>query len=157
MTRWFLVAAVAVVLAGGCNKPEEADCRKAIRNMQRLLGTDKLDPQTQNIEGAVRKCRGASKKDSVECAIQAQTLDQLLACPFAKEMKIEPIEGVTPGSGSAPAGPGSGSAPAPGSGSGSAPAPAPGSGSAPAPAPGSGSAPAPGSGTAPGSGAGSGS
>jgi hypothetical protein len=118
MTRWFLAVAVMVgVSAAGCNKPEEGDCRKAIRNMQRLLGTDKLDPQSQNIEGAVRKCRGASKKESVECAIQAQTLQQLMDCPFAKEMKIQPLDD----------GSGAGSA----AGSGSAPAPAPGSGSGP--------------------------
>lgn len=116
MTRWLLV--VVVALGAGCNKPEEGDCRKAIQNMQRLLGTDKMH-SAQNIEGAVRSCRGASKKSSVECAIQAQTKEQLFACPFAKEMKLTDVD---TGSGSAPA-----------------PAPAPGSATAPAPA-GSGSA-----------------
>jgi hypothetical protein len=118
MTRW-LFAVLAVAMLAGCNKPAEEDCRKAIRNMQRLLGTDKLH-SAQNVESAVRSCRGASTKKSVECAIQAQTLDQLKQCPFWKEqgMKDEPGSGGSAGSGSAAA---SGAAPAPApAGSGSA-------------------------------------
>ena len=106
MTRWIFVAVLAAsATLGACNKPEEADCRKAIRNMQRLLGTDKMH-SAQNVEGAVRSCRGASKKNSVDCAIQAQTLDQLKQCPFYHEQGMTDDE---PGSGSA----GSGSAAAP--------------------------------------------
>ena len=115
MTRWMMMLALALALAAGCNKPEEADCRKAIRNMQRLLGTDKLH-EASNIDSAVRGCRGASKKASVECAIQAQTLDQLKQCDFWREQGGTDEPTPTPGS-AAPA-------PAPGS---AAPAPAPGS------------------------------
>jgi hypothetical protein len=118
MTRWLLVVVVALA---GCNKPEESDCRKAILNMQRLLGTDKMH-SAQNIEGAVRSCRGASKKSSVECAIQAQTKEQLFACPFAKEMKLTDPGGGISGSGSGAVTPTPTPTPPP--------APAPGSGSA---------------------------
>ena len=116
---------VMLLAAGsiGCNKPSESNCRKAIHNMQRLIGTDKLH-SASNVESAVRSCRGASKKASVECAIQAQTLEQLKKCSFYKEQGMTDDE---PGTGSAPA-PGSGSAP---SATGSAPPPSPGSGPAP--------------------------
>jgi hypothetical protein len=132
MTRW-LLAVLAVAMLAGCNKPAEEDCRKGIRNMQRLLGTDKLH-SAQNVESAVRSCRGASTKKSVECAIQAQTLDQLKQCSFWKEqgMKDEPGSA---GSGSSAAS-GSAAVPPPAPAPAPAPEPAPaGSGSAPAPAP----------------------
>ena len=113
MTRVLVLVLVVLGLESvACNKPSESSCRKAIRNMQRLIGTDKLH-SAQNVESAVRSCRGASHKDSVECAIQAQTLEQLKHCSFYREQ----------GGKDEPAGSGTGSAPAP------APAP-PGSGSA---------------------------
>jgi hypothetical protein len=97
---------IGLMLAAGCNKPESDDCRKAIKNMNRLMGTDKLQTPAA-VEAAVRSCRGTSTKESVECAIQAQTLDQLKSCGFYKEPKLEPEgSGSAAGSGSA----GSGSA-----------------------------------------------
>jgi hypothetical protein len=116
MTRWIFAAVLAYAALAGCNKPAEGDCRKAIRNMQRLLGTDKLH-SAQNVEAAVRSCRGASKKASVECAIQAQTIDQLRACPFYREQGLKDDDG-SAGSGTGSAAK-SGSAAGPAAGSGS--------------------------------------
>lgn len=84
MTRLalFLVAVVAVA-ALGCSKPTEEDCRKAIDNMQRLMGTDNLR-EADRIESEVRRCKGGSKKKAVDCAINAQTLDDLRKCDFYK-------------------------------------------------------------------------
>lgn len=74
----WIVAVLAVV---ACNKPSESDCRKAIANMQRLMGTESLHDAAQ-IEGEVRSCKGGSKKKSVQCAIDAKTLADLQHCDF---------------------------------------------------------------------------
>jgi hypothetical protein len=81
----FVVAGVVgLVVAcglGGCNKPTADDCRLAIANMEKLLGTDtaakNVDP-----EGEVRRCKGGSTREAVDCAVKATTLDQLKACEF---------------------------------------------------------------------------
>ena len=86
MTRKLLAAAFVVVgtmSLGGCDKPSEEDCRKAIANMQTLLGTDKL-LATEDLQGAVRRCKGSSKKQAVQCAVDAKSLDQLDQCDFMK-------------------------------------------------------------------------
>ena len=89
MTRKLLSAALVVVgtlALGACEKPSEEDCRKAIANMQELLGTDKL-LATESLQGAVRMCQGASKKKAVQCAIDAKSLEALQACDFMKVPK----------------------------------------------------------------------
>ena len=75
----FVLAALAPLGAGACNKPTPEDCRKAITNMERLLGTEAAARSTDN-DGEVRRCRGGSTKESVTCAIKATTLDELKAC-----------------------------------------------------------------------------
>ena len=65
--------------SAGCNKPTAEDCRAAIANMQKLLGTDAAAKNGDN-EGEVRRCKGASSKESVACAMKASTLDELKAC-----------------------------------------------------------------------------
>lgn len=66
---------------GACNKPEADDCRKAIANMQKLLGTDAAAKNVDN-EGEVRRCKGGSTREAVACAIKATTLEELHACQF---------------------------------------------------------------------------
>ena len=70
-------------LTTGCNKPSEESCRKAIANMQSLLGTEHLT-EGQDMQGEVRRCKGGSSKEAVECAIAAKSLEQLKACDFMK-------------------------------------------------------------------------
>ena len=83
MTRLALLMAFVASGAIGCSKPTEADCRKAISNMQRLMGTEKLQ-DSDGIESEVRRCKGGSTKKAVACAIKAQTLDDLRRCEFFK-------------------------------------------------------------------------
>lgn len=83
MKHWFGIAAVVVSLAA-CNKPAAEDCRKAILNMQHLLGTDNTN---HDIEGDVRMCKGGSSKEAVQCAIDATTVEQLKACQFMSSKK----------------------------------------------------------------------
>jgi hypothetical protein len=79
---WLLPAALvsALWLGAGCNKPSEENCRKALSNIRHLLGTEHLSQADQTVEGEVRRCRGGSKRVSVDCAIKATTLDELRAC-----------------------------------------------------------------------------
>ena len=112
MTR--LLLGLALVLSVGCNKPSGGDCRKAIANMQVLLGTEHL-AHDSDIEGEVRRCKGSSKKKAVDCAIAAKSIDDLRACDF---MRIPANTGKTPDAGSA-IGSGTGSATGSASGSGS--------------------------------------
>ena len=84
MTRLasLLIGAISIAaLAAGCSKPSEADCRKALANMQRLMGTENLRDEGR-MESEVRRCKGGSKKKAVACAIKAQTLDDLRHCEF---------------------------------------------------------------------------
>jgi hypothetical protein len=71
----------AIGALGGCDKPAADDCRQAIVNMQKLLGTDVAAKNADN-ESEVRRCKGGSSKDAVACAIKATTLDELKACDF---------------------------------------------------------------------------
>jgi hypothetical protein len=67
--------------SAGCNKPAAEDCRAAIANMQKLLGTDAAAKNGDN-EGEVRRCKGGSTTEAVACAMKAATLDELKACGF---------------------------------------------------------------------------
>ena len=87
--RWIgaaLGAVLTVASIGACNKPELEDCRKAIANMQKLLGTDAAAKNVDN-EGEVRRCKGGSSRAAVACAIKATTLDELKACEFMGSKK----------------------------------------------------------------------
>jgi hypothetical protein len=74
---------VALAFGSACSKPSEDDCRKALANMQVLLGTEYIS-KNSDIQGEVRRCKGGSSKKAVACAIAAKTLDDLRACDFMK-------------------------------------------------------------------------
>jgi hypothetical protein len=77
----FILVALAPLGAGACNKPTPEDCRKAITNMEHLLGTEAASRNTDN-DSEVRRCRGGSTKENVACAIKATTVEELHACGF---------------------------------------------------------------------------
>lgn len=80
-----VIAALGLASAlGACNKPSEENCRKALGNLRQLLGTDKLTLEQGSLEGEIRRCRGGSSKKSVECAINAKTIEELRACNLVK-------------------------------------------------------------------------
>jgi hypothetical protein len=101
MTRTVLLFATLVA----CDKPAKEDCRKALVNMQHLMGTENQLDQ-ESLDGEIRRCQGGSRKSAVDCAMKANTMDELRACDFFK------VPDKVPGSGA-----GSGSAPGSGSGS----------------------------------------
>ncbi len=91
MTRLGFVI-IAVLSLAACDKPSPESCEKALRNMQQLLGTESLNT-AGSLQGEIRRCRGGSSKEAVECAIKATTLDELHACHFYAH------EGTSSGSG----------------------------------------------------------
>lgn len=111
LRRAALVSVAVGALLSGCNKPSEDNCRKALANIRHLLGTEHLSQAEQSVEGEVRRCRGGSKRASVDCAMKATTLDELRACKLID---------IPPSAGSGSAAPAATPAPAAGS---TAPAP----------------------------------
>jgi hypothetical protein len=93
----FAVMLGLVVLAGACNKPSEDNCRKALTNVRALLGTEGTDV---DIEGDVRRCRGGSSKQNVDCAMSATSIEQLKTCGFFKIPEKKAAAGSAAGSGS---------------------------------------------------------
>ncbi len=73
-------ALLCLVSLAGCDKPSEGDCKKAIANIRRLLGTDNLTEDAGQSAAWIRSCRGNAKKSSVKCAMEASTVDQLRRC-----------------------------------------------------------------------------
>ena len=113
MKRFAPVLAVLASLAlGACNKPTPEECRAAILNMEKLLGTEAAARNVDN-EGEIRRCRGGSSKEAVTCAAKAATLEDLKACAFMTKGSS---------SGSAPAAGGSGGSGAPAAAGSGAPA-----------------------------------
>jgi len=115
MKRFALVLGL-VVLAGACDKPTEENCRKALTNMRALLGTE--SPEADK-EGDVRRCKGGSTKKTVECAMNATSIEQLQACGFFKAAVKKDGDGSAGSAAGAPAPAGAapaGAAPAPAAG-----------------------------------------
>ena len=103
MKRFLLVLAAVVPLgAGACNTPSPDECRKAISNMERLLGTEAASRNT-DIEAEVRRCRGGSTKEAVACANKATTLDELNACGFRSAKGKKPDQDTAPPASAPPA------------------------------------------------------
>jgi hypothetical protein len=76
-----LVAVVGGLAAAGCNKPSPEDCRTAVNHIQSLMGTEPTSPNAQSdTDDQIRRCRGASSREWVACAIAAKTTEDLKAC-----------------------------------------------------------------------------
>jgi len=89
MKRFLRIAIVVTGIGGtvglgACDKPTADDCRAAIVNMEKLLGTDNITTtsKTSQNESEVRRCKGGSTREAVACAKAATTLAQLKACDF---------------------------------------------------------------------------
>ena len=91
----FVLAALAPLGTGACNKPTPEDCRKAILHWEELLGTGTTSSNT-DIEAEVRRCRGGSRSETVACVLNAKTLDELNACNFRGKGKKPDKDTATP-------------------------------------------------------------
>jgi threonine synthase len=79
-----LFALLLPALLAGCDRPTEAECKKAISNVQRIYGID-VEKDAANANAAVRRCRSRTKHSEVQCLINAKTAADEEAChPAAK-------------------------------------------------------------------------
>ncbi len=83
--RLTMLCALALSI-GACDKPSQVECDKALRNIQKLLGTENIISPAQ-LQSEVRRCTAASSKKAVACAIAAQSLDDINKCDFEKNGK----------------------------------------------------------------------
>jgi hypothetical protein len=75
-----LLACVALALgAAACTKPKDDDCKNAIANIRHLYGTAN-SAQGMSPQAAVRSCRGSASRESVQCIIDAKTIQELQSC-----------------------------------------------------------------------------
>jgi hypothetical protein len=85
---WLSLASVG----SACDKPSEGDCRKAIDKIRTLTGTAKMEGAT-NVDAAIRACRGNGSKKSVQCAMDASSLEQLERCGLISADEMNDLEG----------------------------------------------------------------
>lgn len=76
-----LLPLLFVFAALGCDRPSEADCQKAVDNINNVLG---LASGRNDTAPEVRKCRAQWKKAAVECAMRAKTKEDVDACDGSK-------------------------------------------------------------------------
>jgi hypothetical protein len=75
---------VMVLLSLGCaNKPSEEECKKAISNIQKVLGLEGTAIEADTI-AAIRKCRGQSTRQAALCMAAAKTSEEIDACEKKK-------------------------------------------------------------------------
>jgi len=77
----FLLLLSLLLSAAACEKPTEADCQKAIDNINRIHGQP---ADVKESAPMVRKCRSSSKQAAVQCTIAAKTKEDLAACEGKK-------------------------------------------------------------------------
>jgi hypothetical protein len=79
--RWRITVLVLglVFVLGACSRPSEEDCRRALRNVQKIRGLAD-SPNPPDPEPAVRTCRATASKDQVACLIAAKNDQDVAAC-----------------------------------------------------------------------------
>jgi hypothetical protein len=76
MRRALLILSLALA-ACGQTRPTEAECQKAIDNMNKLYN---VKIEEQEISKGVRRCAAQSTKDTAACQTAAKTIADLEAC-----------------------------------------------------------------------------
>jgi hypothetical protein len=76
-----VAAFTALAALSACNKPSEAECQKAIDNINKLHGKT---VELKESAASVRSCRSSSHKETVACMIAATSIEQLTACEAKK-------------------------------------------------------------------------
>jgi hypothetical protein len=90
-----VVLAIGALALAACNKPSEADCRRAVQQIRELTGTADIQaPGT--LEAAVRSCKGNATRASVKCAMEASSLEQLGRCGLLSPEEVEALQPAAP-------------------------------------------------------------
>jgi hypothetical protein len=77
---WIALLALALLACvPACDKPTQQDCRKAVENIEKLYGTSHFEGGAST-QAAVRSCQGTSSKETVQCYIRANSLDDVRKC-----------------------------------------------------------------------------
>jgi hypothetical protein len=79
IVRLFVLIAWSAAALAACAKPKAEDCEKAVANIRAIYGTAGIDFGVSP-EAAVRSCRGGTRRASVQCMINAKTMEDLRAC-----------------------------------------------------------------------------
>jgi hypothetical protein len=72
-----LLLVLAALSFTACDKPTEADCQKAVANLDKIHDIT-VDPP--RVAAAVRKCQSSANMSMVKCMIAATTKEQADAC-----------------------------------------------------------------------------
>ena len=67
-----------------CDKPSEADCKKAAANMHKVEGLQGSDELLET-NRFVRQCRAQFSKKAVSCVINAKTSEEIDQCLPARK------------------------------------------------------------------------
>ena len=81
---WCALALVLALDVGCSRQPTEADCRKAIENIDRVTARE-ADAAEQ--AAAVRKCQSSASRSAVSCWQNAKTPDDLERCEGPSKAK----------------------------------------------------------------------
>jgi hypothetical protein len=76
---WAPLAIALLVPVTACDDAKEAECRKAISNIRKIYGTSD-NSFGVSPEAMVRSCQGSTSPESVQCFIQATTVEDLQRC-----------------------------------------------------------------------------
>jgi len=70
---------LAAALAACSAKPTQEQCEQAVTNIRKVTGQSQTEGGTAR-GAAVRSCRAQSNRETVECYIAAQSVEQLFQC-----------------------------------------------------------------------------
>jgi hypothetical protein len=75
--RTMMALVLGVCFLAGCDKPTEADCKKAVDNLNQIYGAHDDDDA---LADGVRHCQAMSTKATVQCMIAAKTIEDADKC-----------------------------------------------------------------------------
>lgn len=83
-TALVFLAALLLTLTACNAKPSEAECRKAIDNINKIVGVENTANIERDIEINVRRCRAEWSRKSVKCMQTKTTPEGLAECEGGK-------------------------------------------------------------------------
>lgn len=89
MIRAITFAFLAALVAAGCEaKPSEDACKRAIDNLREISGLSRADVGADP-KAAIRSCQANSSRATVNCMIEAKTMEDIVKCEGKEGQKLE--------------------------------------------------------------------